>query len=254
VAASNEPLPMTNVYESKALVLQVDLANYTGLTARTPVHELATSVQMLYLEFDSLVQKLTPFGVFKMDTMGDAYVVAAWLGEDADEEDTIVARKIVELGHCFVDTVASAQPVAFQCRVGVAAGQVCAGMLGTLQPRFQLVGEAMRKAAHFEALAAINTVGVSPEVRALIGDKTHAPKHDDGLDAAASVSENAHRAAKQADSGGRSAELTKFSRRGPKISHLPRPRQVSPSQRSFYERERVSESECMLDQYYSSSI
>ena len=248
VASSYEPLQMM-VYESKNLVLQLDLVNYTGLTARIPVHELATYVQMLHLEFDALVEELTPFGVFKMDTIGDAYVVAAWLGEDNDKDDAIVARKVVELGHSFIDIVVSAQPVAFECRVGVAAGQVCAGMLGKLQPRFQLIGEAMSKAAHCEALADINTVLVSPEVRSLMeagdsdqsgrsglasdaaGDEILAMIHHDAPNSAGSDQSNLHRfplhttqlhpqAADQSNSGSRPPEVTGLRRRGPRLASI----------------------------------
>ena len=56
------------------------------MTASCDALTLASHVQLLFLEFDALVTKYERrCGAFKVDTIGDAYVVAAWLGARGGE-------------------------------------------------------------------------------------------------------------------------------------------------------------------------
>ena len=67
------PLPCTLVMKRFAVVLHLDLCNYTALTASTSTTSVAALVQGLFLEFDALIQTLgAPCGVFKIDTVGGA--------------------------------------------------------------------------------------------------------------------------------------------------------------------------------------
>ena len=69
------PLPCNLVMKRFAVVLHLDLCNYTALTASTSTTSVAALVQGLFLEFDSLIETLgAPCGVFKIDTVGGACI------------------------------------------------------------------------------------------------------------------------------------------------------------------------------------
>ena len=215
--------------------------------------------QQLFLKFDALVSKNEGrCGAFKVDTIGDAYVVAAWLkgkgflmlvgclvrskrdvmcvyvgaggrvrkstcgqllgapslkppslssapsgqrgcflrssraciaawdcgsltvysrfadlagreGGDrrnsgTDRQDAEVLRDMMGLASELLVVVKSVKGLEVACRAGISQGEVCAGMLGLLQPRFQLIGEAMHRAAECEQKATIGTVHASQDV------------------------------------------------------------------------------------------
>ena len=60
LAVSHEPLPMTLNYTSKACVLQLDLANYTSLTASCDALVLASNVQVCACSPMSLYSRVHP--------------------------------------------------------------------------------------------------------------------------------------------------------------------------------------------------
>ena len=58
------------------MVLQLDLVAYTELAQSISALEVAQMLHQIFGAFDFEVQKLD---LFKMDTVGDAYIVAGWL-------------------------------------------------------------------------------------------------------------------------------------------------------------------------------
>ena len=68
--------------EREALVLQLDLCGFTALSQTMTPMTLARTLDELFSSFDSMVQSLN---LFKMDTVGDAYIVADFLPHPADD-------------------------------------------------------------------------------------------------------------------------------------------------------------------------
>ena len=63
-------------HQLRAVVLQLDLVAYTELAQSISALEVAQMLHQIFGAFDFEVQKLD---LFKMDTVGDAYIVAGWL-------------------------------------------------------------------------------------------------------------------------------------------------------------------------------
>ena len=57
--------------------------------------------------------------------------------------------------------------------MGVSSGQVLAGILDKLSPRFQLMGEAVWAAHKLEASAAVNTVQIGELVQLMVDSLSH---------------------------------------------------------------------------------
>ena len=92
----------------------------------------------VFSSFDTCVQKLN---LFKMDTVGDAYIVAAWLTHEDDHDVRALSKlchDILELAHCMLQTIEhyrSKGGYGISARIGISAGTVVVGALGSLQPR-----------------------------------------------------------------------------------------------------------------------
>jgi len=188
-----EALPVKAFRERRAVVLHLDLKNYTGLTRSLDMSDLASHINRIFTRFDLLVtdKEARDLGVFKIDTIGDAYEAAAWLSdpvegtcEAADDDDNEeqqkrdidVARKMHAIGWAMIAAVTSyseQQACKIECRVGLSSGQVLAGMLGKLSPRFHLMGEAVWAAHKLEASAAVNTVKLGEHVQLMVDSLSH---------------------------------------------------------------------------------
>lgn len=111
----------------------------------------------LFSAFDGAVLRRR---LFKMDTVGDAYICAAFAPAETPESYDATVASIVGMC-CDVLAVAGDMLSAVEefrtgsgpagglqvgCRIGVSAGTVLCGALGRLQPRFHLFGPGLRAA------------------------------------------------------------------------------------------------------------
>jgi class 3 adenylate cyclase len=64
---------------------QLDICGFTSLSATTRPLEIAQSVNMLFSEFDRAV---TGRNLFKVDTIGDAYIIVGWLHRRHSQSET----------------------------------------------------------------------------------------------------------------------------------------------------------------------
>jgi len=174
---SADQLPVTTSVRRRAVLLQMDLCNYTALASSIPSDQLARHVHSIFSKIDEILlePRAQAKGLFKMDTIGDAYVAAAWLEESsrlgAAANNSEICRCMLDAAYAMIDALArysECSGTAFDCRIGVDAGEVVAGMQGQLQPRFHLVGQPVFGSAKLESSAMSNRVNVSEQVTALL--------------------------------------------------------------------------------------
>lgn len=133
----------------QAAMLQLDICGFTDLSQTITPMQLATLMHKLFTYFDETVQAN---GLFKMDTVGDAYIVAALLPEGEGQRRSAcfglldVARTMIEGMHKHFRETGQR----LECRIGAAMGDVTTGVLGHLQTRFHVTGAALQAAELME--------------------------------------------------------------------------------------------------------
>ena len=146
--------------ERQAVVLVFDMCGFTQLCRQEGNVVLASIMHDLFSSFDKAVRPVE--GLFKMDTIGDAYIAAHMLSNDLSEtRDTYY--KMLWLSGVMISTLEDYRRQRgknVECRIGIAAGLVVTGALGWLQPRFHLRGPAMHVAEELEQTAIRNSVHV----------------------------------------------------------------------------------------------
>ncbi len=142
---------------------------------------MARLMHRLFSAFDAAV---TGAGLFKMDTVGDAYVAAGFLPQAQPSQfqcDEKAAAAALEAGQaCDRVLLAARDMIAavaacreetgrdVHCRIGVSAGEVLAGVLGRLQPRFHIFGAGLSAAERHEKAGQIDAVHASPAFMAAL--------------------------------------------------------------------------------------
>ncbi|EKX36330.1 hypothetical protein GUITHDRAFT_49664, partial [Guillardia theta CCMP2712] len=150
----------------RAVVLHLDLCSYTEMVSKMEPMEVAKLIHTLFSKFDLCVGRA--HRVFKIDTIGDAYVCAGWV---TDTTERVVCKSMVRLAKQLLETVKTQSKewkIDLRCRIGVALGTCGAGAVGKLQPRYHIIGQAMESAKQLEGAAMEQSIHVGDSVRAAI--------------------------------------------------------------------------------------
>lgn len=86
---------------------------------------------------DHLAKK---FGLFKIETIGDAYVCAAGLPTDDPDHAEKVATFALAVSHCARHVLSPVDGKPLQLRVGIHSGSCASGVVGVTNPRYCVFG------------------------------------------------------------------------------------------------------------------
>jgi adenylate cyclase len=128
-------------------VLFADVVDFTPLSARLTAAEVVGLLDGLFTAFDELVDR---FGVEKIKTIGDAYMVAAGVPRRRPDH----ARVLAELALAMRDVAARhrrADGQTLALRIGINSGPVVAGVIGRRKFVYDLWGDAVNTASRMES-------------------------------------------------------------------------------------------------------
>ena len=152
---------------AQATVLFCDLVGFTTLTQQLTADRTISFLSKIFSTFNSLAAE---FGVEKIKTIGDAYMVAAGVPEFQPDHTDRIAR----LAPCMLRAVSAVGQVAglkLQARIGVHTGPITAGVIGTHKFAYDVWGETVNTASRMESLSLPGRVQVSAATRAALGDR-----------------------------------------------------------------------------------
>jgi class 3 adenylate cyclase len=151
---------------SPASVLFADIVGFTRMTERLPPEELVDRLNQVFSSFDDLADKLA---LEKIKTIGDAYMVAAGLGDHAEDHALAIAemalaiqRRVADFGQRF------GEPLSL--RIGIDSGPVVAGVIGKRKFIYDVWGDTVNTASRMESHAEPGTIQVTDAVRELLKD------------------------------------------------------------------------------------
>jgi len=150
-----------------ASVLFADIAGYTEQASETTPADLVDFLNRLYTDFDRLVER---HGLEKIKTSGDCYIVVS--GVPHPRPDHLEALACLALS--MVDTVAGltdAHGRAVPLRIGLGAGPVVAGVVGTHRFFYDVWGDAVNVASRMETTGLEGRIQVPQEVYERLKDE-----------------------------------------------------------------------------------
>lgn len=159
-------LPMVSHSHKLLTVMQADLVGFTAFARTKRPEEVLCVVNGLFSIFDKNVEQE---GIYKMETIGDAYICASGLPDFNQGKHS--ASAVLQLAAKFVSAVALYKekcglPEGLGLRVGVHSGSCVGGVLGTTMQRYHLFGPTMSIAQNLEATAPRNRVHFSAATKA----------------------------------------------------------------------------------------
>jgi adenylate cyclase len=146
---------------SEVTVLFADIVDFTRLCSGVDPVDVVDMLNAIFSEFDDLAEK---YGLEKIKTIGDAYMVAAGLPEPrADHCEVTAAFAVDVLKAVSKYTAWNNEPI--RLRIGINAGPVVAGVIGHHKFIYDLWGDAVNTASRMESNGLANVIQVTRAVR-----------------------------------------------------------------------------------------
>ncbi|BFZ14046.1 hypothetical protein BsWGS_17085 [Bradybaena similaris] len=144
-----------------------DICGFTSLSAESTPMQVVDLLNDLYTCFDSIVEH---FDVYKVETIGDAYMVVSGLPV---RNGNLHAREIARMSLALLDAVFKFKirhrpGDQLKLRIGIHSGPVCAGVVGLKMPRYCLFGDTVNTSSRMESNGLPLRIHVSPFTKELL--------------------------------------------------------------------------------------
>jgi class 3 adenylate cyclase len=147
-------------------VLFADIVGFTPLSQRVTPHDLVEILNRLFTAFDELAAR---FGVEKIKTIGDAYMVASGLPAPRPDHAEAAADLALAM-RAAVQELGGAYDPPLEIRVGLHSGPVVAGVIGKSKFSYDLWGDTVNTAARMESHGVPGEIQVTESTRAELHD------------------------------------------------------------------------------------
>ncbi|XP_045481556.1 atrial natriuretic peptide receptor 1-like isoform X1 [Harmonia axyridis] len=144
-----------------------DIVGFTMLAAQSTPFELVEFLNELYTCFDSIIGN---FDVYKVETIGDAYMVVSGLPERNGNNH---AREIARMSLAMLEQVRKFKikhrpSDELRLRIGLHSGPCAAGVVGLKMPRYCLFGDTVCTASRMESTGEPSRIHVSHVTKAIL--------------------------------------------------------------------------------------
>jgi class 3 adenylate cyclase len=139
-------------------VLFADLVDFTKLSARISPKELVSLLNEIFSTFDQLADC---YGLEKIKTVGDAYLVVGGLPMPRPDHAEAIAEMALEMQQA-VAHLSAALGETFNIRIGINTGPVVAGVIGAKKFSYDLWGDTVNTASRMESHGLAGHIQVTP--------------------------------------------------------------------------------------------
>jgi len=164
--------PIKSEHHDMVTIFFSDVVGFTQITASLVPKKVAEFLNRLYTKFDELSRK---HGVFKVETVGDAYMAVTNLDKD---QTSCHAKRIaafaidaIEAANTTLIDVEDPSKGNIDIRVGFHSGPVVTDVVGTRNPRYCLFGDTVNTASRMESNSQENRIHCSHEAAEILKEQ-----------------------------------------------------------------------------------
>ena len=161
---TNETISIDNPEIS---VLFADIVNFTVMSEKLSAEKIVGLLDEMFSKFDDLTEK---YGIEKIKTIGDSYMVVAGLTSEKKEHAAILfefGKELIKIASSYSDH--KGEPITL--RVGINSGPAVSGVIGKSKFSFDIWGDTINTAARLESYGSPGRIHMSTQTFKLINKK-----------------------------------------------------------------------------------
>lgn len=162
----NKP-PMIAERFDHVTVIFCDIVNFTPMSEKLSPEKLVAVLNQLFTEFDNLIEK---YGLEKIKTIGDAYMVAGGVPNQMDNAEEASADFALEMLEVVKQFDRKFQH-GLDMRIGMHCGPVVAGVIGKQKFTYDMWGDTVNVAARMESHGLPGEIHISEAMADILKDK-----------------------------------------------------------------------------------
>ncbi len=147
-------------------ILFADLVGFTDFSTGKPPGEVVDVLNLIFSHFDDLLEK---YGVEKIKTIGDCYMVASGLPELQDDHAIRITNFALEIS-AYLQQMRKDSGFPLDMRIGINSGPVVAGVIGKKKFIYDLWGDSVNTASRMESHGIPGRIHVTQATYDLIKD------------------------------------------------------------------------------------
>ena len=147
-------------------ILFTDFSGFTQAVSTIPAKRLVQELDEIFRGFDDIV---TSYGLEKIKTIGDAYMIASGLPDASADHAIRCVRAGLALTR-FIEGRNQTAAMKWGLRVGVHSGAVVAGIVGKNKYAYDVWGDTVNIASRLESAGEVNKVNISAYTYELVRD------------------------------------------------------------------------------------
>jgi class 3 adenylate cyclase len=125
-----------------------DIVGFTKICKNLYPWDVIDILNRLYCVMDFLAKR---FDVFKVETIGDAYVCCSGLPTANDKHAMNVANFAIAVNHCCQQVLTPVEKEPIQLRIGIHSGSCASGVVGMTNPRYCVFGDTVNTCSRHES-------------------------------------------------------------------------------------------------------
>ena len=147
-------------------ILFADLSGFTPLSTILSPTEMVEMLNEIYSHFDLLIEK---YGVEKIRTIGDNYMIASGVPKPRSDHAQVLAKLALDM-NAYIASLPPVgdRPISF--RIGMNSGPVIAGVIGHKKFSYDVWGDAVNIASRMESQGVPGKIQITQELYDLIKD------------------------------------------------------------------------------------
>ena len=138
-------------------VLFADIVSFTVMSEKLSAEKIVGFLDEMFSRFDDLTQK---YGIEKIKTIGDSYMVVAGLTTEEKEHAAILfefGKELIKISSNYNDH--KGNPITL--RVGINSGPAVSGVIGKSKFSFDIWGDTINTAARLESYGSLSRIHMS---------------------------------------------------------------------------------------------